>query len=224
MTLKVLLSTALLVGLATLGCQRDDNTVESIPAAPVSSHAELAATPVRQAASIYDLSLGLTDQDGRAFGLDVFRGHPVVISMFYASCPYACPTLISDIQRFERKLEPEVRSQVCVLLVSFDSERDTPEQLKKLALERKVDSSRWKLARASDDQVRELAAVLGLKYRRLEGGGFNHSSAIALLDARGLIAERVEGLSQPVESLVGRVQTLVGSPGLVSRASRPRAD
>jgi len=222
--MKRVCGAALLVSLAMLGCQREDDNVESIAAAPVSSHAELAATPVQRAASIYDLSLALTDQDGRAFGLDVFRGQPVVISMFYASCPYACPTLISDIQRFERKLAPEVRGQVRVLLVSFDSERDTPEQLKKLAGERKVDLSRWKLAHASNEQVRELAAVLGLKYRRLEGGGFNHSSAIALLDAKGVIAERLEGLSQPVDSLVGRVQTLVRPQSSVIRASRPRVD
>ena len=37
--------------------------------------------------------------------------------------------LISDIQRFERKLDPDVRSQMGVLLVSFDGERDTPEAL-----------------------------------------------------------------------------------------------
>ena len=92
---------------------------------------------------------------------------------------------------------------------SFDAERDTPEVLAKLARERKVDLNRWKLARASDDRVRELAAVLGLKYRRLEGGAFNHSSAIALLDSSGRIAGRIEGLSQPVDSLVSRATALL---------------
>ncbi|HET7542807.1 MAG TPA: SCO family protein [Polyangiaceae bacterium] len=158
--------------------------------------------------SLYDLPLALTDQDGRGIGLDVFRGHPVVISMIYTRCGYACPTLISDIKRLERSLASKVRDDLRVLLVSIDPERDTPERLKAVAVERKLDERRWRLTRAEGEQVRELAAVLGLKYRKLENGEFNHSSVIALLDRTGVVTERVEGLSQPLDVLEDRVRAV----------------
>jgi protein SCO1/2 len=96
-----------------------------------------------------------------------------------------------------------------VLLVSFDPERDTPQRLAELAALHGVDQNRWSLARASDEQVRELAAVLGLKYRRLDNGEFNHSSVISVLDADGTIQARVEGLEQPLEVLA-RALTQLG--------------
>jgi protein SCO1/2 len=160
--------------------------------------------------SIYEVSAALVDQQGRPASLDLFRGHPVLISMFYASCPDACPLLIADIQRIEMELPPRVRADLRVMLVSLDPERDTPEVLQALVRARGVDESRWRLLRAPDDTVREIAAVLGLKYRRLPDGSFNHSSVITLLDASGVVEARVEGIGKPHAELLGRL-----------RASRP---
>jgi len=40
--------------------------------------------------------------------------------------------------------------------------------------------------------VRKLAAVLGIQYRQLDDGEFNHSSALILLDGEGRISARTE--------------------------------
>ncbi len=163
--------------------------------------------------SLYDLQLTLVDQDGRPFGLDGYRGHPVLISMFYASCPYACPTLISQIQKFERSLAPRPHEELRVLLVSFDPERDSAEKLKQLSLERHVDESRWRLARAAPEDVRQLAAVLGVKYRRLSDGGYNHSSVISVLDRRGFVRARSDGLAQQIDQQVADAASLLARSG-----------
>jgi protein SCO1/2 len=81
-----------------------------------------------------------------------------------------------------------------VLLVSFDPARDTPEALRRFADARHADPARWVVARADESEVRELAAVLGIRYRELEGGAFNHSSVITLLDADGMIRARTSEL------------------------------
>jgi protein SCO1/2 len=163
--------------------------------------------------SLYELPLQLTDQDGRVHDLAVFRGHPVVISMFYSSCPYACPTLISEIQRLERLLSPSERESTRVLLVSFDPERDTPQRLKILSRERHADEARWLFAQASPEDVRQLAAVLGLKYKRLADGGFNHSSVITVLDRQGAIRARSDGLSRALDAqLPAVIAALVKEP------------
>ena len=41
-------------------------------------------------ASIYQLDVELTDQNGRTFRLADLRGEPVLISMFYSSCEMVC--------------------------------------------------------------------------------------------------------------------------------------
>jgi protein SCO1/2 len=167
-------------------------------------HAAPAAQP--RGDSVYELAAPLVDQDGKTVGLDLFRGHPVLISMFYTACRDACPLLIADLKRIERGLPASTRADLRVVLVSLDPEHDTPEALRALALAQGLDTSRWRLLRAPDDTVREIAAVLGIRYRRLPEGGFNHSSVITLLDPSGVILVRVEGLGQPPDVVRERLR------------------
>jgi len=183
----------------------------SASASASAAHTTLPASVPVTAAPIYDLEMTLVDQDGKSVGLDVYRGHPLIVSMFYATCPYACPTLISDIKRLERSLDPEAQRRVRVLLVSFDPDRDSPEALRALARQHGLDAKRYKLAQAPEGQVRELASVLGIKYRKLDNGAFNHSSVITVLDASGLPRAHVDGLNQPLEQLKKTLDELPGS-------------
>lgn len=157
-------------------------------------------------APLYDLDLALVDQDGKKLGLDAFRGHRVLVSMFYASCPYACPTLISDIRRLERRLSPAARADLRVLLVSFDPERDTPSALLELMKTRDLDRSRWALCTTSPDSTRDLAAVLGIKFRKLANGGFNHTSLITVVDRDGTVLAHSEGLGGDNDDLALALQ------------------
>jgi protein SCO1/2 len=176
--------------------------------APVQSDEE--AAPRRSGRSIYALSMTLTDQDGRKVGLDAFRGKPVFVGMFYGACPSACPLLISTIRRAMSELDASTDAEVRVLLVSFDPERDTPEALHAIAVQRGLDV-RWKLANAPEDQVRDLAALLGIQYRRLPDGSFSHTSSIVLLDRAGAIDTRIDDTSQPIEPLVERARALAAT-------------
>lgn len=215
----LLLGATLLAGMAGLGYSTFHAT--RAPLAPVSApvqqttqpnpvpataQAPEAQAPEAQAnRSIYQLETPLRDQNGKTVGLDVFRGQPVLISMFYASCPMACPLLINDIKRLEQRLPPEVLQQTRVLLVSMDAERDTPQALTQLAQDRGLDLNRWRLTSTPEAQARELAAILGIKYRRLSDGNFDHTSVITLLDANGNREGRIEGAGQPSDALVKRL-------------------
>ena len=140
--------------------------------------------------SIYQLDAHLTDQAGRAQGLDLFRGSPVLITMFYGSCQATCPLIIDTLRSTERGLSPEQRAKLRVLMISFDPERDTPAALAEIAATRHIDSSRWTLATADADTVRDIAALLDVQYRRLPSGEFSHSAVITVLSARGEIVAR----------------------------------
>jgi len=138
-------------------------------------------------ASIYQLDAALTNQDGKAHGLDVYRGHPVLVTMFYGSCPAACPLIIDTLRATEKELAPAIRADLRVLMISIDPARDTPEALKALAAQRRIDTSRWTLARTDAATVRTVAALLNLQYRQLPDGEYNHSTVIALLTPQGEI-------------------------------------
>ncbi len=191
--------------------QAAESQVEASAAAPASASAppvEAAAASPRSDQSLYALPMTLTDQDGAKIGLDVFRGEPVFMGMFYSTCPSACPILVSTIKRVMVGLDAGADADIRVLLVSFDPERDTPQALHAVVSERGLDA-RWKLANAPEDQVRELAALLGIQYRRLpDGKNFSHTSSIVLLDRSGVIDTRLDDMTQPIEPLIARARAL----------------
>jgi len=160
------------------------------------------AAAARSAPSLYELPIPLVDEHGVARTLDSFRGRPLLISMFYGSCAAACPLITSDLKRIEQKLPASARAAVRIAMVSFDPARDTPAVLAQLKRERGVDSARWTFASASDDAARDLAGLLGIRYRRLDNGAYFHSSAIVLLDAEGRPQARLDGLGNDVTPIV----------------------
>ena len=137
--------------------------------------------------SVYQLEAPLTTQSAARSGLDLDRGHPTLISMFYGGCPAACPMLITAIQVYESQLEQPSRARLRVLMVSFDAARDTPAELERVARLHRADPARWTFANASETDARKIAALLGISYRRLPDGDYDHSLVITLLDADGRI-------------------------------------
>jgi protein SCO1 len=146
-----------------------------------------AAAPI--GSSIYALRVPLTDQNGRDFTLADLSGQPVLISMFYTSCEAVCPMIFETLRLTLARLNERERRHVRVVMVSFDPARDTVAVLARTAVAHGADA-RWTLARTSEADARQIAAVLGLQYRRLASGEFNHSSEIVLLDEQGQIAQR----------------------------------
>jgi protein SCO1/2 len=167
-----------------------------------------AAAAALRAKSIYHLDVGLVDQDGHAFKLADLRGGPVVAGMFYTSCEMVCPMIFETIKQTLREAGPRVHDATRVLMVSFDPARDTQAVLKEAFASHGLDA-RWTLARGTDDAVRQVAAVLGIQYRRLAGGAFNHSSVIQLLDADGVISGRTTKLGEVDPALLAALRSAV---------------
>jgi protein SCO1/2 len=178
--------------LVAIGCTH--RAAEHPPAtnapAPETAHSRPAPRPhVGKGPSIYDLPVALRDSRGESIALDTDRGSTTLVSMFYGTCPAACPALIDAMGRIAARA-PDTK----LLLVSFDPAHDTPAHLADLAREHHLDA-RWTLAAADDP--RALAAVLGIKYRGLANGQFLHTSAIVAVDGEGRPLARMEGLGDP---------------------------
>jgi len=151
--------------------------------------------------SIYQFRPALTDQNGRPFDLMSLRGAPVLVSMFYSSCEMVCPLIFETIRMTLQPLPGSVK----VLMLSFDPARDSVAVLKKTAQAHGCDA-RWTLARCDETTARKVAALLGVQYRRLASGEFNHSSTIELLDRQGRIAARSATLGAVDPALVKAAQ------------------
>lgn len=177
--------------------KRFNAAIAAILLAASSAGSAIAASPPLPPAplpadSVLQVDGRFVAQDGRAFALAERRGKPQLVTMFYTSCPYMCPLLIDAAKGIDHALTPAERAKLPVLLVSFDSARDTPEALAALAAKRKLDTPRWTLATTDATTVRKLAGVLDIRYRALADGGFNHAGVLVLLDADGRILARTE--------------------------------
>ena len=181
------------------------------PGTPEDPYADQVAAALAEplpADSLYTLELPLVDQHGRPSGLDVGRGHPTLVSMFYASCPTACPMLVGEVQALEDRLTAAERADLRVVLVSLDPDRDTPAVLAEAAERYGVDGARWSLHRTEDEHVRTLSAVLDIQYRDLPDGEMNHSTILTLVDRQGRKVARRDGLGGTVDPLVDALRGL----------------
>ncbi|MGE9743812.1 SCO family protein [Bdellovibrio bacteriovorus] len=152
--------------------------------------------------SIYNLNSSLLDEDGKVFQLEKYRGKPVVISMAYTSCVYTCPLILAQMQQLEKALAEQGKKDVRFVLVSFDPAQDTPKVLKDYAKKKKL-STQWNLLTSkSDKEPREIASVLGIKYSKVEGGDYDHSFIITVLDAEGVPRGRQVGAAGNPKDLI----------------------
>lgn len=167
-----------------------------------------AAMPL-PADSIYQLDVRLTSQDGVAAPLAAHRGRPLLVSMFYTSCTMVCPMIVDSLHATRQAVDEPARGRLDVLVVSFDPARDDAAALKRFAQARKLDAKHWTLAYAAPADTRRIAAVLGLQYRQLPDGDFNHSSELVLLDGEGRVAARTDVIGKLDPVFVGAVRKAV---------------
>lgn len=159
--------------------------------------------------SLYQLDSTWTDQTAAPRKLSFFRGKPVVITMFFAQCHYACPILVHDMKRIEAALRENGKTNVGFVLVSFDSERDTPGVLAAYHRTHGLDS-KWTSLHGKPDDVLELAALLGIKFKKDARGQFAHSNLITVLNPQGEIVHQQIGLNQDVAETVKKIEESFG--------------
>jgi protein SCO1/2 len=153
--------------------------------------------------SIYNLKSVWKDQNNSSVQLKDFAGTKVIIGMVYTKCPHACPLTISKIKDIEKQVDGLTKEKYKIVLASFDSKRDTPEQLKKFIKSRSLDESRWIFLSPENETIaRELAVVLGVNFKELEDGEFSHSNVITALDEKGVRLSKIESLSAEIKPIV----------------------
>lgn len=160
-----------------------------------------------------DSVFNITDQwvsaDGKPFQLSHLSGKPTVVAMVYTSCQYVCPLTVQNIKRIERALPANQVVKVNFAIFSFDSERDTPAKLAEFAKKHSITSPSWVLAQGHASAVRKLAVTLGIKYKKVQSGDYEHDATISILDSHGIIKYQSDAMNKNIDGATGALKTLL---------------
>jgi protein SCO1/2 len=182
----------LVVPLPTLACEKH------------AQHASLASDsaprPELPGNSIYHLSSKWTNQNSDTRKFSEFAGRPRLIAMVFTRCQTACPVLVKNIQ--------EIDTALPVDLFSFDAERETVQSMQEFIKKYKLDDSRWTIHTSAAGGIAELAATLGVQYKKLASGDFIHANVIFLINEKGEVVAKSEGLGQSDPAFLKAVKTM----------------
>jgi len=157
--------------------------------------------------SIYHVSSTWKDQHGNSVDFDVLRGKVQVLAMVYTHCEFACPRILADMKRVEKDLTGETRQHTNFVIVSIDPQRDTPERLLEFANENNLGSDSWTLLNGSDGDILEIAALLGVRYKRISNTDFTHSNVISVLNREGEIVHQRKQLSNDQTGIIRAIES-----------------
>ena len=117
--------------------------------------------------SIYNLSSTWQDQDNKDLQFKDLIGKNMVVVMIYTSCKTACPLLVADMKTIRSKIPENLLKETNLVLVSIDPEVDTPKKLNEFAKTNNMYGEPWIFLRGSEDDTKELANVLSMKYKEI---------------------------------------------------------
>ncbi len=193
-------------------------TLVVLPALIVApGHAAAQAVPAAAArvplpdASLYKLRATWTSHQGRAIDLSSLRGETVVLAMAYTSCTMTCPLITREMLAVQKALPSDLRGKVRFVLASFDPARDSVSMLRAHAEKMALDN-RWLVLRAPAAAVRQLAVLLGVRYRQLPNGDFDHSNIISVLDDGGVLRFQSPQIPADRPALIRAVTAAARSP------------
>lgn len=156
--------------------------------------------------SVFQLPSQWQTQDGEDVVLKDFQGNVLVTVMIYTSCKMACPRLVADMQNIEKVIGSKTKTPVKYLVVSIDPETDTPERLKAFARENNMTGDQWVFLRGTEENTREFANVLAVKYASISPIDFSHSNIISVFDKSGVMQHQMEGLAVNNEETVKAIR------------------
>lgn len=156
--------------------------------------------------SVFQLPAQWETQTGENIALADLKGNVVVSVMIYTSCKMACPRLVSDMKNIEKEIGQKTKVPVKYLIVSIDPETDTPERLTSFAKENNMTGDQWVFVRGSEENTREFANVLAVKYASISPVDFSHSNIISVFDKNGVMQHQMEGLAVNNEETIKAIR------------------
>lgn len=147
---------------------------------------------VKKYHTIADFSL--TNQNGKIITQEDYRDKIYVADFFFTTCPTICPIMTKNMAEIQSEIEGD--NEVLLLSHSVTPEIDSVAQLKKYALEKGVNDTKWNLVTGDKKQIYELARKSYLAVKEDgDGGPFDmiHTENFILVDKEKRIRGTYDG-------------------------------
>jgi len=172
-------------------------------------HPQQTAASAPSTDSVFNITDNWTAANGSAFQLSALGGKPTVIAMVYTSCQYVCPLTVQNIKRIERSLGATQAANTNFALFSLDPERDTPAKLTEFAKLHGIANPSWTLAQGNASAIRKLAVTLGVKYKKVESGDYEHDATIFILDKDGVVKYQADAMNKNMNGASDALKALL---------------
>jgi protein SCO1/2 len=137
----------------------------------------------------------LVNQDSQPFGSEQLAGKIWIADFIFTSCPGPCPIISTRMSELQK---PLAKSDVHLVSVSVDPEKDTPEVLRVYAGKLRIQPLRWDFLTGSRAAIYSLSKdgfKLGVSDGSEEEGVPVHSTRFVLVDRRGTIRGYYDALA-----------------------------
>ncbi|HEV3155387.1 MAG TPA: SCO family protein [Candidatus Baltobacteraceae bacterium] len=157
-------------------------------------------------AAVTMLQPKLVDQTGHAFTFASLRGAPVALTFVSAHCSDACPLINAQYAAAASALDRE-RKGLRLLTITLDPERDSLRDMRRLAATFHANSRRWIVAGGSVADVHAVMNAFGVVATRGKDGYADfHTTAVYLIDARGVFRKVILPSNNLADQLAGEVR------------------
>lgn len=156
--------------------------------------------------SIYNVDSKWEKQDGNEILLSEFQGKVVVTAMIFTSCKTACPILTAEMRSISQKVGKVSSEDIHYVLISIDPETDTPEVMKAYLKKNNFEDKEWTFIRSTEENTRELANIMAVKYKEISPIEYSHSNIISVYAKNGTLAYQQEGLDQNNETIATEIK------------------
>lgn len=151
----------------------------------------------------------LTKQDGKRLALKDVRGKVLALTFIFASCTDTCPLLTAKMVGLQNRLGPDFGQKVFFVSITVDSERDTPEVLKRYAEAYKANSAGWAFLTGTPAEIRDVAKRYGIYYKKTSRGDVDHTFLTSLVDQNGTLRVQYMGVQFNPDEMLRDLQSLV---------------
>ena len=136
----------------------------------------------------------MTNHNGESITEKDYENTIYVADFFFTTCPSICPIMTKNMYTLQQKLSPY--PDVKLLSFSVTPEIDSVAQLKRYALENKVNDSRWNLVTGNKKEIYQLARKSYLVVKEDGDGGPHdmiHTENFVLVDKQKRIRGYYDG-------------------------------
>ncbi len=152
----------------------------------------------------------LVNQNGDTITQDNYKNKIYVANFFFTTCQSICPIMTDNMVKIQEKLKND--DKVKLLSHTVIPETDTVAQLKRYAIEKGVDDSKWNLVTGPKKEIYDLARKSYMAVKTTGDGGkydMIHTENFMLIDSKKRIRGFYDGTDlDDIDKLLDDIATL----------------